>query len=59
MRYLLLALTLVAACSRSQETVPAQTADAQQEVAPLADDVTAVDAPAAVSPADAPSAVTP
>lgn len=50
MRYVLLALTL-AACSRSQAPAPA--ADAQQEVAPLAEDVTAVDV------ADAPSAVTP
>lgn len=57
MRYVLLALT-IAACSRSQAPAAA-TADAEHEVAPLSDDVSAVDAGDAVSPADAPSPVTP
>lgn len=58
MRYLLLALAF-AACSRSQAPASAAAVDSQQEVAPLSDDATAVDAADAVSPADAPSAVTP
>lgn len=58
MRYVLFALTL-AACSRSQAPASTAAVDAQPEVAPLADDATAVDAADAVSAADAPSAVTP
>lgn len=57
MRYVLLALT-IAACSRSQAPTAAPV-DAEHEVAPLADDVSAVDASEAVSPANAPSPVTP
>lgn len=56
MRYVLLAFAL-AACSRSQ--APITTTDTAQDAVPLAEDVTTVDAADAVSPADAPSAVTP
>lgn len=57
MRYVLLAL-IIAACSRSQAPTAAPV-DVEHEVAPLADDVSTVDAADAVSPADAPSKVTP
>lgn len=53
MRYFLFALT-VCACSKSADKLVA--ADVGEVVTT---DVTATDAPAAVSPADAPSAVTP